>query len=152
MNRRSGLALRLCPASYLCKAKCLPSRCGRCIRHRRRSLAALRVMRSLAEPAFADPIEAILALSVTPRRQSAVLLRYPAVASPCLLPADRCHSRSSLHPPQAAVASLPQKPEIIPDRPGVTGIKRGSDASGKVGGETPRAQATSDPISNAADY
>ena len=39
---------------------------------------------------------------------SLFLLRYPASASPCLLIADRGHSLSFLHPPQAAVASLPE--------------------------------------------
>ena len=46
MNRRSGLALRLCPAPCLCKAKCLPSFFGRFFCHRQRSLEALRVMRT----------------------------------------------------------------------------------------------------------
>ena len=49
LNRRSGLALRLCPAPCLCKAKCLPSFFGRFSCHRQRSLEALRVMRTRFE-------------------------------------------------------------------------------------------------------
>ena len=36
---RSGLTLSICPSRCLCKRKCLPNCFGRCIRHRRRSLA-----------------------------------------------------------------------------------------------------------------